>query len=213
MPVSYEEQFVFFHIPRCGGTSIDSYYKFHQGNPLFGLRRRGNEVLTLQHLTYDEIKKERILTDETLQSFFKFTVVRDPFRRLISDYFWQKHHDIHDEFRGMRFSEFLDFAEKVINDNLYFKKIHYDHFRPMKEYCYTDDELVVEEILVLDRIEKDIERIHNRIGLDSIDKVNSSNPDLEMHSTKQNIDRVYEIYSEDKNIYEKVLQNGNLRGK
>jgi len=184
---------------------LDYYYKFHDGNPLFGLRRQGSAILTLQHLTYREITKQKILTKETLQSFFKFTIIRDPFKRLVSDFYWQKEHDLHNEFGRMDFQDFLDFAERVIGENLYFKKLHYDHFRPIKEYCYSDNKLIMDDIMVLDRIEKDAERLYSRIRLENIFKVNSSSRDIDAISTKENIDRAYALYSDDKEIYDQVF--------
>jgi hypothetical protein len=208
MPVSYSHKFIFFHIPRCAGTSMDYYYKFHCGNPLFGIKKIGNKVLTLQHLTYGDIQREQFLSDETLEAFFKFTIIRDPFSRMVSDYAWQGHHDAHNEFSGLSFQQYLDCAERIKSENLYFKKRHYDHFRPMTEYCYLDGRLVVDKILLLERIDTEIVQIKDRINLSRMLNVNSSNPDTRLLHTTENIDRVYSLYSEDKDLYDRILGQG-----
>ncbi len=205
MPVSYSHQFIFFHIPRCAGTSLDYYYNFHDGNPLFGLRLVGDRVLTLQHLTYAEIKNQNILTDDTLNAFFKFTIIRDPFKRMVSDYLWQQSHDIHDQFSGLSFQQFLDIAERTIAERSYFKKAHYDHFRPMTEYCYWRDKLIVDKIIVLERIDQDIAPIMERINLNKLLKLNSSTTNTEHLTTKENIDRVYLLYAADKELHDRLM--------
>jgi len=205
MPVCFDRKFIFFHIPRCSGTYLDEYYKFNQGNPLYGVATRGDRTLTLPHLTYQDIRAEGLLAEEVLNTFFKFTIIRDPFPRMVSDYIWQKKHDLHGEFRHLSFPQYLQKAQRIMEERKYFEKIHYDHFRPMSEYIFCDGVRVVDEILLLERIEDELPRISGRIGLDRMPRVNSSNYDISDFRSSGNLDRVYKLYAHDKTLYEEQL--------
>jgi hypothetical protein len=207
MPICFENKFIFFHIPRCSGTYLDTYYKFNEGNPLFGIREIQGRVLTLPHLTYEDVRNEGLVSQVTLDSFFKFTIVRDPFPRMVSDYIWQKNHDRHNEFRHLSFKEYLDQAERIMKERRYFDKIHYDHFRPMKEYCYSNGRMVMDDILVLENLQSGLARIKQRINLDDMPRMNSSHYNIDEFKSKENVDRVYELYAEDKNLHDMLLQN------
>lgn len=204
MPICFKNKFIFFHIPRCSGTYLDTYYKFKDGNPLFGIKRMGKRILTLPHLTYEEIRNEGLIANEILDSYFRFTIIRDPFRRMVSDYIWQQNHDLHQEFKTLRFQEYLDKGERIMSEGRYFEKIHYDHFRPMSEYCYRNGMKVMDEILVLENIESDLSRIKHRINLDKMPRINSSQYDIDDFSSKKNIDRVYTLYEEDKKLHDEL---------
>ena len=125
---------------------------------------------------------------------------------MVSDYNWQKNHDLHDEFKHLSFKEYLDKGERIMSERRYFEKIHYDHFRPMSEYCYWNGTRVMDEILVLENIESELSRIKQRINLDEMPKMNSSRYNIDDFRTKENVDRVYELYAEDKNLHDNLYR-------
>jgi hypothetical protein len=209
MPICFKNNFIFFHIPRCSGTYFDTYYRFNEGNPLFGIKTIGNRKLTLPHLTYADVRIEGLLPLDILNSFFKFTIIRDPFPRMVSDYIWQKNHDLHGEFKHLSFMKYLDKGERIMGERKYFEKIHYDHFRPMNEYCYWNGTRVMDEILVLEDIESELLRIKERINLDRMPRMNSSSYNIDDFSTKEHIDRVYGLYAEDKNLHDALSNCSN----
>jgi hypothetical protein len=206
MPICHDKEFIFFHIPRCSGTYLDTYYKFKDGNPLFGIKRMGERVLTLPHLTYAEIRTEGLIANEILDSYFKFTIIRDPFRRMVSEYIWQKNHDMHQEFKNLSFQEYLSKGERIMAEQRYFEKLHYDHFRPMSEYCCWNGVEVMDEVLVLENIEHDLSRINHRINLDEMPQINSSQYNIDDFRNKINIDRVYKLYEEDKTLHDRLYK-------
>ena len=87
----------------------------------------------------------------------------------------------------------------------YFRKVHYDHFRPITDYCYWQGKAVVDKILVLERIDEDLAKISRRIQLHSMLTMNSSNPDIKLFFTTKNIDRVYSLYRDDKELHDAML--------
>ena len=103
MPVCHERQFIFFHIPRCGGSSLEVFFNLMSHDALFGVRADGQRMLTLHHMPAPDLTAYGLIEDDILRSYFKFTVIRDPFDRMASDYVWQKRHDMHREFGGLDF--------------------------------------------------------------------------------------------------------------
>ena len=68
-----EHKTIFIHIPKNAGTSIKTFFEY--------------ETFYNKHRTIDQIKKENI---EVYDSYRKFTVVRNPYDRMISWYFYLK---------------------------------------------------------------------------------------------------------------------------
>ena len=62
----------------------------------------------------------------------------------------------------------------MIAENAFLEKRYYDHFRPMTDYCVSGGELTVDDILRLDNIDKDIERLRHRLGDATLRHINPS---------------------------------------
>lgn len=154
-------------------------------------------------MTAQDLLRAEKLTKESLDSYFKFTVIRDPFDRMASDYRWQRRHDYSGEFSRLTFQEYLEKAETVIQENAFLEKRYYDHFRPMTDYCVSGGELIVDDVLRLDNIERDIERLRPRLGAATLRHTNSSADYSELR-TEENISKVYEIYRADKYLWDNL---------
>lgn len=93
--ISIQKRFLFIHIPKTGGNSIQSILQKYSEDELTqlathqdGIERFGiqNEKYKYnKHSTLTEYKK--ILEPNLYKSLFKFTVVRNPWDRMISYYF------------------------------------------------------------------------------------------------------------------------------
>ena len=110
MPICHDRKFIFFRIPRCGGTSFESFFELTDQASLYGVEQQGSRTLTLQHLTAVDLIQEGLVDNDTLQRYFKFTVIRDPFDRMASDFYWQQKHDVHGEFAHLDFFGYLEVA-------------------------------------------------------------------------------------------------------
>lgn len=104
----------------------------------------------------------------------------------------------------MTFDKYLQFAERVINEGLYFEKKHYDHFRPMIMYCVHENQLLIDDVLLVETLDADINRIQSKIGNIRLPKINPSS-DYEHLRTPENVARVYQIYAPDKALYDNIV--------
>jgi len=94
MPLCQKRNLLFIHIPKCAGTSIEVACGWSSSYPRIGLEPTQTTPHFpslfgggLQHLTVREIR-ENYLRDE-IERYFCFTVLRDPFHRLVSHFLWR----------------------------------------------------------------------------------------------------------------------------
>lgn len=73
--INHQHKFLFIHIPRTGGTSIEEQFQYN------GDRKGGDGK---KHFNLEGYKKE--LTDKQFNTYFKFTFVRNPWDIMISKY-------------------------------------------------------------------------------------------------------------------------------
>lgn len=86
--VSHKHRFIFIHIPKTAGTSIELALRDETCQLLPGEWDQARIHHTpLNHLTLPELVDYGILTPLQLKSYFKFCFVRNPWDRLISEIF------------------------------------------------------------------------------------------------------------------------------
>ena len=96
--ISHKHKFIFIHIPKCGGTSVEQTLLKNEGIP--------EERILKWNLTHDEQQKFRLwykygnvdvqhrkidqYKTENEKKYFTFTFVRNPWERFLSEYFYIK---------------------------------------------------------------------------------------------------------------------------
>tara|TARA_B100001057_G_C22815998_1_gene937454 strand:- start:79 stop:522 length:444 start_codon:yes stop_codon:yes gene_type:complete len=93
MPYYKEKKLLFIHIPKTGGTTIEDSIKGNTPQTLYS--GPTNPLLdfpynqkSLQHQFYTTIYKFRDKLDLNFDNIKIFSVVRNPYDRIISDLFW-----------------------------------------------------------------------------------------------------------------------------
>lgn len=103
--ISHRHKCIFIHIPKCAGTSI-KYFLFpseniHWYDPNYEAVHGWcpERKFFMQHATTTQLLETELITRDQWDTYFKFTFVRNPWDRAVSDYFWlMKDQNIKDTF-------------------------------------------------------------------------------------------------------------------
>jgi hypothetical protein len=95
MPLSHHYRTIFIHIPKTAGTSVEAALGMHGGNTDVGVVPYLNQQIDrehlygrdLQHLTAAQMSQV-LSNSELFSAYFKFTIVRNPWERLVSTLAW-----------------------------------------------------------------------------------------------------------------------------
>src|SRR5262245_2192870 len=102
MPYSSKYNCLFIHIPKTGGTTVEKLLDMHRDWPtldlevLMGRLTLGVQEYQLQHLSLREAAQ--FVSNEMLPTCFTFTFVRNPWDRMVSEYFWRRGDGMQEEF-------------------------------------------------------------------------------------------------------------------
>ena len=197
--ICFERKFIFIHIPKCAGTAIELALfdkKSHNIKNLYG-HPNPYQQDGLQHLKGYQIKQE--ISQQDFDSFFKFTFVRNPWDRVISNY----HHFKVCEERGdhqisKNIKNFEEFVKKrLFNDGVV-------HLNKASDFIMDQNKnVLVNFIGRFENLENDFKVICDKIGLKNIclREHNRSNRDKDY--TKYYSDETKEIVG---NVYKEDIE-------
>jgi len=145
-----ESRSIFVHVPKCAGVSVC--------RTLYGNLAGGHT--TLREYT-------RIFEPARLLEYFKFTIVRNPWDRLVSAYHFLQgggfdHRDAEwFESELSRFEDFDDFVRGWVNaTNIW----SWHHFRPQHHYMHDPKgRISVDFVVLLENLDEDLEVVRRRI--------------------------------------------------
>jgi hypothetical protein len=194
-----ERRAIFVHIPKCAGVSVTK--------ALFGRRVAGHT--TLQKYLY-------IFEPSQIDSFYKFTFVRNPWDRLVSAYSFLKSGGLGEqdkEWFVQELSEYSDFDEFVrgwLNRENIWK---WHHFRPQYHYMLESrGKVSLDFVGFFENITDDFRCVSSKMGVSA--ELGASNQSSHKHYTEyyndETRDIVSNVYSEDIRMLGYEFDNSNV---
>lgn len=200
MPYYKEKDLLFIHIPKTGGTNIENCIKNKYKQTLFSgktndLLEYPHNNISLQHQFYITIYNNRDKLDINFNNNIKiFSIVRNPYDRIISDLFWNK--IIEKDFTSEQV------YDKIIND--YLNRYDLDNHNVSQYKYITDNDCnLISNIKIfkcenLNEINEDLNKF---IGFDINIKKDNVNKDYSKYLNKNSIDLINKIYKKDFELF------------
>lgn len=156
-----DKKIIFIHIPKTAGTSIIN---------VFGINK-------VDHILAKDIKKKQ------WENYFTFTVIRNPFDRLVSHYIYHtKYYGKGTIFKYLKINEwknisFEKYIEIIKNNN---DKIN--NFRSQYEFITHPSGILINQILYFENLKNDWVKIKDKFNL------------KDLSHTKRTIHKDYRFY-------------------
>jgi len=173
--ISQQDKCLFVHIPKTAGQSIESVFvkraglTWEQREHLL-LRPNREKHLgppRLAHLLAKEYVQLGYIDQATFEQYFKFTFVRNPWARLLSEFNYRKSHgDVDYQCSFKKFViERLPTAEKDCHNS---GKDYYRHILPQYYFIYDDnDKCLVDFVGKFEHLQTDFNKVCKIAGLDT----------------------------------------------
>ena len=144
---------IFLHIPKTGGSSIEDFfdkqdrnYKNFYPDVVWGLKDRKYT----QHCNYEEIKKH-YNGENNIESYFKFTFVRNTWDRLLSAFSY-----LNPNPKKENFCKFIKYkCDKIINGKIE----ECDHYNTQLHYVLQNNKEFLNYVGRFENIQEDFKKI------------------------------------------------------
>lgn len=168
--ISYEHRYIFVHIPRTAGSSVEDYLQGVESGPIDRFRQFlpgcGDGR---QHLYLNELLVHRDFGDSSREDFFRFCVVRNPWDWFLSEVFYWIG-------RGQLRGNASDYKHAFFS-LLESKEIDNHRIESQLDYVSIDGEIAVDFIGKYETIDQDFLAIRLQIGIQDgapLPRVNAS---------------------------------------
>lgn len=155
--ISHSKKFIFVHIPKTGGSSVEVSLSRYSEQSIKTFRKRTSGMIDTvlrgkpeKHASAMEIKK---IFPDIFDSYFKISVIREPLERLLSLYFW-----VHPKIEFNR-KEFLDWFQKS------------RHKRALwsinKFICDENNNLIVDKVVKFNNLTEGFEQVVKHLNIEA----------------------------------------------
>ncbi len=183
---------IFVHVPKTAGTSIEQQLKQSKSDPVGG------------HTTALAYKRKY---PECFDTYYKFTVTRDPLDRFVSAYCYLREFPIHAALQNEvvhKHDSLAAFVTAVESDRSLISKIV--HLMPQHQFvCDTQEKVLVDTVYRFERLEEAWGDICRRLGLGPIAMVKMNRSKYERAPAghrEQARGLVRELYAKDYEIFQ-----------
>ena len=184
---SHKEKIIFVHIPKTGGTTVEHYLNLK--NCIQGYCVIKN--VAFHHFNWSDYNK--LLGNEIYNKYFKFSIVRNPIDRCISEYYWTPLNFGYK--KGASFDQFLTEVEDIVKNKRFFDSLYHDHFQSQSYYILDNNKVMVDKIFRFENF-LEITDFLSKYTTKEIKPQNASNI-KKLKPTEKQIEKIYQIYKED----------------
>jgi hypothetical protein len=207
--ISHKYKCIFIHIPKAGGTSIEN-------TTIFDDQRERTGELVGGHLTAVDFREKY---PHQFDAYYKFAVVRNPYDRLVSAFFYfaqyrgeqanniEMKKRITEQYGG----DFSQFCEGELTSG---RADLFTHLRPQTDFLLDEQgTLLVDFVGKLECIQQDFKAICDQIGIDiSLPHQNRSlRRDYSNYYTPTAQQLVAEIYRKELELFGYEFQRSRVR--
>lgn len=200
MPINHDLGVIFVHIPKTAGTSLEFALGMHGNIMNVGLEKYPDQEKNLhilfgkglQHLSIRQIQK--YLGAEIFSRYLKFSIVRNPYDRLVSFVAWQG-----DKWHNKQLLSKEEFQLFIDRAKLKFWRRKSIMPVPQFQFLYFQGRMMMDHVLRFESLEKDVERIsellQTEIHLEY--RMNSNHLDYRSYYDEESIKWVRKVYRKD----------------
>ena len=166
-----EHKAIFIHIPKNAGTAIESLF--------------GNNYFKIQPDKHADIHEIKILFPEVYKSYRKFTIIRNPYDKMVSWYFYLKR-NLGENHEVLKFNEWIKDPSQFwhADDPIHFLD---------PQHTWIDDTV---EIIKFENLNKELNVFFGKdIDLPVINKSNHDH--FSSYYNKESFNIIYNRYKED----------------
>ena len=164
--ISIKHRIIFIHIPKCAGQSIENIFlrdlglSWKERHPLLLRPRKANEKgpERLAHLYAEEYFKLGYIPKEKYDKFFKFSIIRNPVDRILSEINFQKIPK-----KNSKNIYGIESVEEYISKVIKLDKFSdlYRHISPQVKFLYDSEtnKLLVDKVILFDELNNEVPKI------------------------------------------------------
>jgi hypothetical protein len=175
--INHKHKFLFIHIPRTGGSSIESQFNYKEN-------KEKNK-----HWTLNDWKN--ILSSDIFEDYFKFTFIRNPWDIMISNYFDKGWYSSPIKGRGGEIGYYSGKTLKYFLNN--YQPAKHEHGDSLLDYINPKQ---MDYIGRFENRSQDLKYISNKIGININSNIKSRVKKDKKHYTEYYDDETREIVAE-----------------
>ncbi len=194
MVICHNKKCIYIHIPKTAGTSVEQFLRENGKN---GLQYHGvRNGRSMHHFSAFDLKHEN---PYIYSLYYKFTIVRNPYDRLLSEYYWTPIPGIGYK-SGQTKADFITYVSRVVNRRLYYDNIYNDHFIPQYLFIYNGKRHIIDEIFKYEELNDCIEKLKTKLNI-SIDfpclNKSKNSSIIKTGWNERQKERIFKIYHQD----------------
>lgn len=149
--ISHKHKCIFVHISKTGGTSLEHALFQSEGIDITDMLTDDNNIeYPEKHLSAVQYRETN---PDIFNEYFKFAIVRNPWDRLVSNYFWHKQIELQ-PVCDLSFEDYIDFVDENVTQYHQYGKV-----------CDRNT-IIIDKIYTFERIQRSYADICNQLGLD-----------------------------------------------